>query len=182
MKNAEKIRKSHSRFRVRKRTYKYTDKLRWALCYPERLTIGDSWTTMHYEREVISSEDPSDISDEILRLNKVAVKTYQQNKQQAAERKAKLERDIQRRKDKLGKLYNFIDKKFEYLFDVYHDLKPKDTHVTRRGRDFCYRSNPKSFASFVLSHLKKKDREEKLQTIYTKAENLGLHRSDLAAL
>mgnify|MGYP007124878774 CR=1 FL=1 len=182
MSNSEKIRKSHSRFKVRKRTYKYTDIVKWVLSYPERLTIGDTWTTMHHERKVQSSKDPSDISDEILRLNKVAIKTYQKNKQQSAERKAKLERDIQRRKDRLGKLYNFIDKKFEYLFDVYHDLKPKDTHVTRRGRDFCYRSKPKSFASFVLSHLRKKDREEKLQTIYTKAENLGLSRSDLAAI
>jgi len=182
MNNAEKIRKSHSRFKVRKRTYKYTDDVKWVLSYPERLTIGDTWATMHHEREVQSSKDPSDISDEILRLNKVAIKTYQANKQQAAERKAKLEKDIQRRKDKLGKLYNFIDKKFEYLFDVYHDLKPKDTHVTKRGRDFCYRSKPKSFASFVLSHLRKKDHKEKLQTIYTKAENLGLSRSDLAAL
>jgi hypothetical protein len=182
MNNAEKIRKSHSRFKVRKRTYKYTDDVKWVLSYPERLTIGDTWTTMHHERKVQSSKDPSDISDEILRLNKVAIKTYQKNKQQAAERKAKLERDIQRRKDRLGKLYNFIDKKFEYLFDVYHDLKPKDKHVTRRGRDFCYRSKPKSFASFVLSHLRKKDRQEKLQTIYTKAENLGLSRGDLAAL
>jgi len=182
MNKPEKIRKSHSRFRVRERTYKYTDTVKWVLSYPERLTIRDTWATMHHERKVQSSQDPSDISEEILRLNKVAIKTYQANKQQAAEKRAKLEKDIQRRKDRLGKLYNFIGKKFEYLFDVYHDLKPKDIHVTKRGRDFCYRSKPKSFASFVVNHLRKKDEDGKLQSIYTKAENLGLSRSDLAAL
>lgn len=180
--NRELVRLSHSRFRIRKRTYSYTDDVTFVLSYPERLTSSGRFTTMHYEREVMSSDDSLVIKDEVFRLNTFAIKQYQLEKQRSAIKNRKVKMRIRRRKDKMGKLYNFIDRKFSYLFDVYHDLKPKDIHVTKRGRDFCHRSEPKSFASFVVNHLRKKDEDDKLQSIYTKAENLGLSKKALAAL
>jgi hypothetical protein len=76
----------------------------------------------------------------------------------------------------------WIGKKFSYLGDVYRDLRPMQYNVTKMNDEFRHRAESKSFASFVISHLRKKDEEEKLQSLYTKAEKLGLSRSELAAI